>query len=118
MNKKPKVEKKEKIEYVKKNLHTKNHKKEMFKTIRVKRTDNKSVKEADIKNYLNDLVDNHGFDLRDMAVSAMGVTNDFTLKYFGKLEFYDTTEYYKDKVEHVDKFDNYDYFDVTLRMNI
>lgn len=106
-----------KIDYVKKDLHTKDHKNELFKTIRVKRSDKKTVKELDIKNYLNDLVNNHGLDLRDMAVSAMGVTNDFTLKYFGRLEFYDTVEYYKDKVEHVDKFDNYDYFDVTLRID-
>ena len=83
-----------KLEYVKKDLHTKDHKTELYKTIRIKRNDNKSVKEADIKNYLNDLVKNHDIDMRDMAVSAMGVTNDFTLKYFGKLEFYDTVEYY------------------------
>ena len=115
-NKKPKT-KATKFEYLKKDLHTKDHKTELYKTIRVKRDDNKPVKEADIKDYLNGLVKNHKFDLRDLAVSAMGVTNDFTLKYFGRLEFYDTAEYYKDKVENVDKFDSYDYFDVTLRID-
>lgn len=106
-----------KIEYVKKDLHSKEHANEKFKTIRVKRKDNKSVKEADIKEYLSTLVTKHHIDIRDLAVSALGVTNDFTLKYFGKIDFYDTEGYYRDKVENVEKFDAYDYFDVTVRVD-
>ena len=45
----------------------------------------------------------------------MGLTNDFTLKYFDRVDFYNTDNYYKDKVEDVKKFDSYDYFDITLR---
>lgn len=106
-----------KIEFIKKQLHSKEHKNEKFKTIRVLRKDKKELKEADIKKYVETLVSAHEIDLRDLAISAMGVTNEFTLKYFDRLEFYDTVQYYKDKVENVDKFDSYDYFDITMRID-
>ena len=41
-----------KIEFIKKQLHSKEHKNEKFKTIRVLRKDKKELKEADIKKYL------------------------------------------------------------------
>ena len=106
-----------KIQYLKQELVSskKQHKNLNYKTIRIIRKDKKGLTEEDIKEYVEQLVKTYEYDPRDIAVSAMGVTNDFTLKYYDRVDFYNTDNYYKDKVEDMKKFDSYDYFDIALR---
>jgi predicted DNA-binding protein with PD1-like motif len=106
---------KKKLEVKVKPLHQKEHKNVTYKTMRIMKTNNKSFKEEDIKQYINDKVAKN-YDIRDIAVSGMGITNTFTMKYYDNDEFYNTNDYYEDKVEDVEKFDDYEFFDVTVRI--
>jgi hypothetical protein len=96
-------------------LHDKEHKNVTYKTIRLVRADKKSFKEADIQDYINDDLAKK-YNIRDIAVDGMGITNMFTMKYYDNDDFYDTKDYYEDRVEDVEKFDDYEFFDVTIRI--
>lgn len=98
-------------------LGTTENKNDLFKTIRIRKKNKKNFKEDDIKEWVKQYSTSAKIDARNIAVSAMGVTNDFTLKHFGRLEFYATEDYYNGKVDDIEKFDSYDYFDVVLRIH-
>ena len=88
-----------------------------MKTIRVTRGGGKkkTFNEKDIEE-LYDQLKGQGYKPNDININVMGITNDFTIKYFNSDAFYDTNDYYKDKVRDPNKFDSYDYADITIKI--
>lgn len=109
------IPKKEKLEVVLKELPSKEHANFTYKTFEGVKKNKTHFTEAQIKEYVDTLVNDKGIDIRDIAISGMGITNDFTLKYFDNNTFYNTNDYYRDKVEDATKFDDYQYINVTIR---
>lgn len=103
--------------YVFTKLNEENLKNLTMKTIRVTRggKKKKTFTEKDIGELYEQLKE-QGYKPNDININVMGITNDFTIKYFNNDSLYDTDDYYRDKVRDESKFDSYDYADVTIKI--
>jgi hypothetical protein len=87
-----------------------------FKTILVKKDGNKKTfTEKDIDELYQQLKA-QGYKPNDINMDVMGITNDFTIKYWNCDALYDTNDYYNGHVRDPSKFDSYEYVKVAIKV--